>query len=152
MWSQDLECLQILLQWWRSRIYPIPPLWQVFVVCLVRLTIAGNLFHDFHKFPGLCIHWLKTHTDFIWTNECQAEFDTLKAKLVSPNLVLQFPDMNKTFILKTDASDYCLGAQLSQMHDGERPLQYLSLHGAKPNWPTLEKGAYAIFSSCPTRL
>ena len=35
---------------------------------------------------------------------------------------LAFPDKSKTFILDTDASDYAIGAVLSQIHDGEEQV------------------------------
>ena len=53
---------------------------------------------------------------FKWTSECQQSFDKLKVKLTTAP-VLAYPDYNKPFILDTDASDFGIGAVLSQKDD-----------------------------------
>ncbi|CAH8866152.1 unnamed protein product [Trichobilharzia szidati] len=67
---------------------------------------------------------------FVWTNECQIAFDTLKKCLTSPP-VLSFPDTSADsgpFILDTDASAHAIGAVLSQATpDGQiRVIAYAS--------------------------
>ncbi|KAH8323677.1 hypothetical protein KR067_009813 [Drosophila pandora] len=53
-------------------------------------------------------------------------FNDLKAILASSE-VLAFPDFNKPFHLTTDASDYAIGAVLSQDEQGkDRPIAYIS--------------------------
>ncbi|KAH8325104.1 hypothetical protein KR067_009985 [Drosophila pandora] len=53
-------------------------------------------------------------------------FNDLKAILASSE-VLAFPDFNKPFYLTTDASDYAIGAVLSQDEQGkDRPIAYIS--------------------------
>ena len=48
-----------------------------------------------------------------WTPDCDAAFAELKARLCSaPVLVL--PDMQRDFVLETDASDTAIGAILAQ--------------------------------------
>ncbi len=49
---------------------------------------------------------------FNWTDECQAEFEALRAEFTK-NLYLAFPDFSKTFYLEMDASKVGLGACLS---------------------------------------
>ena len=50
---------------------------------------------------------------FIWTNDCEASFHTLKGKLVSaPILVL--PESGRRFTVYTDASRVGLGCLLMQ--------------------------------------
>ena len=56
---------------------------------------------------------------FKWTAECQQSFDELKAKLTTAP-VLTYPDYGKPFILDTDASDFGIGAVLSQKDDEGR--------------------------------
>ena len=58
-----------------------------------------------------------THSD--WSDECQKAFETLKNALVSPP-VLRFPDMNKDFILTTDASGSAIGHIIGQLDDSGR--------------------------------
>ncbi len=62
-----------------------------------------------------------------WTDECEQAFRALKDAVVSAP-VLAFPNAHDPFILDTDASDLCLGAELSQVQDGvERPISYGSV-------------------------
>ena len=62
-----------------------------------------------------------------WTGECSLAFGKLKTAL-STAPVLQAPDMQKEFVLQTDASDRSVGAVLSQRdeHDAEHPVAYYS--------------------------
>lgn len=54
--------------------------------------------------------------NFNWSNECQAAFECLKSESIkSPCLIT--PDINRDFILYTDASDYAIGA-VTAAHPG----------------------------------
>ncbi|XP_070068145.1 uncharacterized protein [Drosophila takahashii] len=67
-----------------------------------------------------------------WTQEHQMAFEEVKARLVA-DPVLACPDFNKTFTLQTDASDYGIGAILTQDTErGEKVISYSSrtLNGA----------------------
>lgn len=55
----------------------------------------------------------------LWTPDCSAAFNSLKAKLTSTD-VLGFADYSKPFILETDASLNGLGAVLMQEQEGKR--------------------------------
>ena len=56
---------------------------------------------------------------FTWTGECQKAFESLKAKL-SEAPILGFPREDAgQFLLDSDASDYGLGAVLSQVQDDQ---------------------------------
>lgn len=82
---------------------------------------------------------------FLWTEECQNSFETLKNSLINPP-ILQYPDFSKNneFILRTDASGYSLGAVLSNSDD--RPVAYASrvLNKAETNYCTIEKELLAL--------
>ena len=60
---------------------------------------------------------------FTWTEECQEAFDRLKMVL-SSSPVLALPNDTGTFVLDTDASEYQIGAVLSQIQDGEEKVMY----------------------------
>ncbi|XP_038066604.1 uncharacterized protein LOC119736660 [Patiria miniata] len=63
---------------------------------------------------------------FVWSNECQVAFDALKLRLIS-SPVLAYSSATGEFILDTDASDYGIGAVLSQRQDGtEKVIAYAS--------------------------
>ena len=63
---------------------------------------------------------------FVWTPDCQHAFETLKEKLTSAP-ILAYPTIGQEFILDTDASQYTVGAVLSQECDGkERVIAYMS--------------------------
>ncbi|GFO14300.1 LReO_3 protein [Plakobranchus ocellatus] len=51
-----------------------------------------------------------------WTAECEASLNGLKSHLTEP-LVLNVPDLNKTFVLQSDASDFAVSAPLLQEHN-----------------------------------
>lgn len=66
---------------------------------------------------------------------------------LSTGPVLHSPDFTIPFLLQMDASNYALGAMLSQVHlDGEQPVVYLShkLHPAESRYSTIGKEALAI--------
>jgi len=56
---------------------------------------------------------MKKNADFVWTSECQEAMDELKERLVSKP-ILALPISDGRYLLDTDASDYGLGAVLSQ--------------------------------------
>ncbi|GFQ89677.1 retrovirus-related Pol polyprotein from transposon 412, partial [Trichonephila clavata] len=55
---------------------------------------------------------------FLWTDECEEAFNSLKAALTS-SPILVYPDPEKQFILDTDASHESVGAVLSQEINGQ---------------------------------
>ena len=66
--------------------------------------------------------FIKKDAVFVWSQECQRIFDTLKEKMdYAPRLV--FPDWNKEFHVHVDASLIVLGVMLEQ--PGERDIDHL---------------------------
>ena len=62
--------------------------------------------------------------------------------ILTSDPVLRLPDPKKTFVLRTDASDYGIGAVLMQEHEGKLfPICYASrkLSDAERNYSTIEK-------------
>lgn len=81
-----------------------------------------------------------------WREEQQTAFEELKRALTRAP-VLAIPDFSKTFTVQCDASNYALGAVLTQeLEDGEHPIAYLSrvLTPAERNYTTSEKECLAI--------
>ena len=69
---------------------------------------------------------LKKDAEFVWKQEQQDAFDSLKSALMSPP-ILKFPDFEKKFFLATDASMIGIGGCLLQVHDKKlHPLAFYS--------------------------
>ena len=101
---------------------------------------------DFSKIAKPMTKLTKKTEKFVWTTEQQIAFDTLKEKLMTAP-VLQYPDFTQEFNVTTDASDYAIGAVLSQGPVGsDRPIAYASrvLNRAEQNYSTTEKELLAI--------
>ena len=68
-------------------------------------------------------------------------------------LVLQLADPTRPYIVTTDASDFAMGAVLSQVwDDGEHPVGYESrkMNAAKQNYPTHERELLAVIHALRT--
>jgi Reverse transcriptase (RNA-dependent DNA polymerase). len=81
-----------------------------------------------------------------WTEEEEIAFQTLKQHLITAP-VLACPDFGRPFTLQTDASEYGLGAVLTQEIDHkERVIAYASrtLNNAEKNYSVTEKECLAI--------
>lgn len=83
----------------------------------------------------------------VWTEKCETAFSHLKELLCS-SPVLHNPDFNRPFILQTDASDYGIGAVLSQQdnEDQDHPVAYYSRKflPREQKYATVEKECLAI--------
>ena len=85
------------------------------------------------------------NTPFMWSPECEAAFQTLKAKLTT-SPILAYPNLGpsaSTFELHTDASNNGLGAVLEQ---DERVIAYASrtLTKSEKNYSVIQKECLAI--------
>ena len=89
---------------------------------------------------------LKKGAEYVWGKEQQRSFRTLKQALISyPCLGMIRPEGR--LIVDTDASDYAIGAVLSQVQDGEeRVLAYHSktLNDAQTRYCTTKKELLAM--------
>jgi len=84
--------------------------------------------------------------EFCWTSECQEAFDELKQRLTSEP-ILALPTDDRTYVLDTDASDFGLGAILSQDQNGqEKVIAYASrtLGKSEQKYETTRKELLAI--------
>lgn len=76
--------------------------------------------------------------------EALKAFEQLKNALISDEVILHYPDFNKEFTLTTDASDYAIGAVLSQAN---QPIAFISrtLSKTEESYETARKEMLAIF-------
>ena len=81
-----------------------------------------------------------------WTPKLEKAFNDIK-KMVCKETLLTYPDWSKPFIIHTDASDYQLGAVISQKYGEDyKPLAFFSrkLNKAQMNYTTTEKELLSI--------
>ena len=83
-----------------------------------------------------------------WTPEAEDALSCLKERLLG-QLGLFLVDPDKGFVLRTDASDYAVGAVLEQIRDdgSHVPVAFWSrilAEGQRRTWTTREKETYAI--------
>ena len=98
---------------------------------------------DVRSFLGLCSYYRKfiknfasiarplhklteKGRNFVWTEECNMSFNKLKELLTSPP-ILAYPNRTGLFVLDADASNFGIGAVLSQIQDEqEKVISYHS--------------------------
>jgi hypothetical protein len=87
----------------------------------------------------------KRHKSFHWTEETEKSFKLLKRK-ITEQLILVFPDFQKTFQVKCDASGFAIGAVLSQE---DRSIAYFSekLNEVKLKYSMYDKEFYVIIQA-----
>ena len=84
----------------------------------------------------------------VWNDESDRAFEGTKQALLSA-VGLHLVDPDRGFVLRTDASDYAVGAVLEQVLDDGRhvPVAFWSrvlAEGQRGTWTPREKEAYAI--------
>ena len=93
---------------------------------------------------------LKKEKRFFWSPECQKSFEELKTKMITYP-ILQFPNFDKKFVLFTDASNYAIGAYLTQEDEGIlKPIAFASrsLTQAERRQSTIEREILALIYGC----
>ena len=90
----------------------------------------------------------KSKKKLVWTPEAEDAFSRLKERLLG-QLGLFLVDPDKGFVLRTDASDYAVGAVLEQVRDDGThvPVAFWSrilAEGQRRTWTAREKETYAI--------
>ena len=95
----------------------------------------------------------KKGTPFVWSPECQEVFEKLKNQFCSLPILHHY-DFNKSCVVETDASDFALGAVLSQ-YDENNVLHPIAYHSrqfapAEANYDTHDKELLAIIDAFKT--
>ena len=106
-----------------------------------------KFFSDYSQRTFHLTNLLKGKGKFQWSDNAQAEFEDLKQSLMKiPSLYL--PDMNKEFLLFTDASGVALGSVLAQLDEEKfpRPVAFASrkLTSAETRYSTTERELLAL--------
>ncbi len=90
---------------------------------------------------------VKLGRKFKWTPEMSESLAEIRRILVE-NAVLHHPDINKPFIISTDASTTGISHTISQLDEqgALRPISFYSqsLHGAQRNWHINEKECFSL--------
>ena len=92
----------------------------------------------------------KDEASWSWGTPQQQAFDTLKAKLCEPPVLL-IGDQSKPFALNCDACDHAIGAVLQQdQGNGLQPVAFFSqkLTSAERNYDVREREFMAIYRAC----
>lgn len=64
--------------------------------------------------------------EFVWDDECQRAFNSLKEAILSPQ-ILKYPDFSKPFKVIVDASQYACRGVLTQEYEGiDHPITFIS--------------------------
>ena len=97
--------------------------------------------HHFSNITAPLTDCMKS-TSFVWTLEANAAFETIKAKLVSTQ-ILALPNFAEVFELHCDACKFGIGAVLSQRG---RPIAFFSekIAGSRARYSTYDVEFYAI--------
>jgi len=92
---------------------------------------------DFAKIARPLHKLTRKNVPFLWGSDQQKSFDKLK-ELFTSAPILRNPDSNKPFIVETDASNFAVGAILSQEFAGQlHPIAFIStsLTKSQLNYP-----------------
>ena len=93
---------------------------------LGTINYYGRFVNNLAENASALYHLLKKSTEFVWSNECEKAFESLKTDTITATILGQY-DHTKPLILATDASQYGIGAVLMQnFHDRERPVAHAS--------------------------
>ena len=128
------------------RKWPVPKNEKEIRQFLGTLGYYRRFIKDFAKIVKPLTSLLRKDSDFIITPEIETCFAKCK-QLLMLDPVLIYPDFSKEFSLTTDASDYAIGAVLSQGPIGsDRPIAYASrtLNKTEERYSTTEKEFLAI--------
>lgn len=126
--------------------FPIPKTVKEIKSFLGLVGYYRKFIKNFAKLTKPMTSCLKKDRKIIHNAEFINSFETCKNVLIN-DPILQHPDFTKPFLLTTDASNYAIGAVLSQGPVGtDLPIAYASrtLNPAECNYSTIEKELLAI--------
>lgn len=127
--------------------WPLPKSEKEIRQFLGTLGYYRRFIRDFAKLVKPLTALLRKDNEFSITTEIETCFEKCKQILIR-DPVLAHPDFGKEFLLTTDASDYAIGAVLSQGPMGkDKPIAYASrtLSKTEENYSTTEKEFLAMY-------
>nr|GEZ12587.1 reverse transcriptase domain-containing protein [Tanacetum cinerariifolium] len=101
---------------------------------------------DFSKIARPMTRLLEKDTPFFFSKECIEAFQTLKKKLIEAPILVA-PNWDRPFLLKSDASDFAIGAILGQQKTKHfQPIHYVSktMTDAQAHYTITEKELLAV--------
>jgi len=139
--EMDPEKIKAVAEW------PMPNTVKEVQSFLGFANFYRRFFHDFGRIARPLNDLTKKGTEWLWSDKHQTAFvDLVRALVTGP--VLRHYSPNLECIVKTDASDYALGAVLSQRgeHGTLRPVAYASrsMKPAELNYEVHDKEMVAI--------
>ena len=127
--------------------FPRPKDWKETSRFLGMCGYYRNLIEDYGRIAGPLYALSKKGKKFVWDGICEDSFQKLKEKMAS-SPVVGMMDYNKKIIVKTDASNFGVGALLlNEDHLGVRNvIEYagFSFNETQMRYPVIEKEATAI--------
>lgn len=126
--------------------YPLPKTPKQIKQFLGLLGYYRKFIPDFARITKPLTQCLKKGKKITFDPDYINSFEKCKT-LLTNDPILRYPDFTKEFILTTDASNYAIGAVLSQGPIGsDRPVSYASrtLNESEINYSTIEKELLAI--------
>lgn len=103
--------------------WPIPKNLTQLQSFLGLVNYYRRFIKNFAEFARPLQNLTRKNIPFVWTEEYDIAFETLKNKITSPP-VLAFPNFSKPLVLQTDSSNYQIGGVLAN-HDGH-PIAFIS--------------------------
>jgi hypothetical protein len=143
--APDEDKLEAVLSW------PSPTNVKQLQGFLGFVNFYRRFIKDLAKMSIPLFELLRKDVPFVWSKSCQQAFDYLKNSLTS-RPILHVPDPEHPFRIECDASDFAIGAVLTQKDEISGkwlPVAYFSrsLDAAERNYPVQEKELLALICS-----
>lgn len=128
------------------RKFPVPKNLKELQRFLGMASYFRKFIRNFAKKAAPLHQLCRKNVNFTWSKQCQEAFETLKNALITAP-VLAYPNFAKKFYISVDASNYAVGAYISnEPPSNDRPIEYFSkaLSTAQQNYATTHKELLAI--------
>lgn len=130
--------------------FPLPKTQKDIKSFLGLIGYYRRFIKDFAKITKPMTSCLKKDMKVLHSPQFIEAFQHCKQLLINAP-ILQYPDFSKTFIVTTDASNFAIGAVLSQgTIPNDKPIAYISrtLNESETRYSTIEKELLSIVYAC----